>query len=86
MSDNGSAPTLSVNHRGDVFWDGVRLPVRYGHGVLEFVVKRPQDRKRLQAKRVKVPLDEFKRLERRRCESVVPYKKGERNEKNQSFA
>lgn len=71
MSDNGDAPTLSVNHQGFVFWDDVRLPVRYVRGNLEFVLKRPQDRERLQAKRVKVPLVEFAKLEQRRPQAQI---------------
>lgn len=68
MTDNGA--TLTVDAQGFVHWDGVRLPVRYEGGALEFVVKRAEDRARLQCKRIKVPLDEFKQLERTRCEGA----------------
>lgn len=68
MNDNGT--TLTVDRQGFVSWDGVRLPVRYEGGALEFVVKHPGDRARLQCKRVRIPLDEFKRLEQARCESL----------------
>lgn len=62
MSDSGNAPTLAVGHGGFLFWDGVRLPVRYVDSKLEFVIKNPRDRARLKCKRVQIPLDEFKAL------------------------
>lgn len=68
MSDNGA--TLTVDRQGFISWDGVRLPVRYEGGALEFVVKHPGDRARLRCKRVKIPLDEFKKLERTRAASA----------------
>ncbi len=66
MSDSGSASTLSVGHGGFLFWDSVRLPVRYVDSKLEFVVKRPRDRARLKCKRVQIPLDEFAGLGQRK--------------------
>ncbi|MCP4540672.1 MAG: hypothetical protein GY832_26335 [Chloroflexi bacterium] len=60
---------LRVDRRGFVFYQGVRLPIRYEARSLEFVIKHPADRRRLKCKRLSVPLDEFQMLERRRVES-----------------
>jgi hypothetical protein len=54
---------LTVDAQGYVFWGGLRLPMRYEQGALEFVVKHPADRARLKCKRVKIPLERFGELE-----------------------
>lgn len=61
---------LTVDRKGFIHWGDLRLPVRYEHGALEFVVKHPRDRERLGCNRIKIPLDAFKTLERARCASI----------------
>jgi hypothetical protein len=61
MTDNGA--TLTVDADGFVHWGSLRLPVRYVGGALEFAVKHPGDRARLQCSRVLIPVDEFCALE-----------------------
>ncbi len=62
---------LQIDPQGHVWYKDIRLPIRYENRQLEFVIKD----KRLWAehgKRIQIPLDEFQRLERRSCESVIP--------------
>jgi len=65
VKDDGAVNecALTVDAQGFVHWGKVRLPMRYERGALEFAIKD----KRLwpeHGKRVRVPPDEFKQLER----------------------
>jgi hypothetical protein len=58
-----SSNLLTLDSKGFIRYDGVCLPVRLVDGALEFVVKHPADRARLQCSRVLIPISEFEKLE-----------------------
>jgi hypothetical protein len=62
---------LQVDQQGRLSFRGVSLCVRYIDDVLTFPIKHHGDRKRLESKRVRVPLEEFQKLRRRAAEGAT---------------
>ena len=62
---------LYVDHKGFVFWQDVRLPLRYlpDSRMIEFVVRDREQRARHGA-HITIPLDDIARLELVRLEGV----------------
>lgn len=62
---------LKVDRRGHLSFRGVRLHVCFDGQSVIFPIKNPGDRKRLESKRVHIPLAEFQKLRRRAAESAT---------------
>lgn len=62
---------LQVDPRGFLSFCGVSLFIRYEDRHITIPIKHPADRKRLGCKRLRIPIDEFSKLERRAREGAV---------------